>query len=226
MRDKSHFSLSAAHYEAARSGHLALRRQALVENALLRQRTEVRHVLEIGFGSGKLLAELALKYPHISFSGTEIEAKMVTHAQKQYALSNLGYMLADMTETRFTKKYDFVHSIDVLHHIHEPLPFLRAVRSSMGDGAHWFIIEPNVYHPYIHHQQDRMRRHGLDEDQFRPWVFGPLIRDSGFSLQERRYAFLFPNVRKPISRPLQWLEYRLERKRLLGGSVVYLLATK
>ncbi len=226
MGDKSHFSLSAADYEAARSGHLALRRQELVEEALRGQRTRVRHVLEIGFGSGKLLAKLALKYPHITFSGTEIEPKMVVYAQEHYALANLEYRLVDMNKTGFATKFDFVYSIDVLHHIHEPLPFLRAVRGLMNDSANWLVVEPNIYHPYIYYQQNRMRRRGLDEDQFRPWIFGPLIRNSGFRLRERRYAFVFPNFINQLPQPLQWLEYRLEHKRLLGGSVVYLLTTE
>lgn len=49
MGDKSHFSLSAADYEAARSGHLALRRRELVEEALRGQRTQVRHVSDSVF---------------------------------------------------------------------------------------------------------------------------------------------------------------------------------
>lgn len=59
MGDKSHFSLSAADYEDARGGHLGSRRRALVEEALLAHPAAVRRVLEIGFGSGKLLADLA-----------------------------------------------------------------------------------------------------------------------------------------------------------------------
>ena len=226
MRDKSHFSLSAADYEVARSGHLAQRRLALVEAALRRHPAEVRHALEIGFGSGNILAELAARYPRTLFSGTEIEEKMVAYARERYARPNVEYLLTDLTEHRLTRRYDFVYSVDVLHHIHEPLPFLNAVRDAMNDGARWLIIEPNIYHPYIYYQQDRMRRQGLDEDQFRPWAFAPLFRANGFTIHARRYAFLFPGFIKQLPRSLHRLERRLERRRLFGGSVLYLLAAR
>ena len=33
---------------------------------------------------------------------------------------------------------------------------------------------------------------GLDEDHFRPWIVEPRLRDAGFAVRARGYAFLFP----------------------------------
>lgn len=148
---------------------------------------------------------------------------MVAHARKHHALDNVEYLLSDITEGGLTAQYDVVYSIDALHHIHEPRAFLRAVREVMNETARWLIIKPNIYHPYIHYQQDRMRRRDLDEDQFRPWAFAPLFRASGFTVHARRYALLFPGFIKQLPWPLRRLEDRLERRRFLGGNVVYLL---
>ena len=101
--------------------------------------------------------------------------------------------------------------------------FLDGVRRALRPGATWLAIEPNVFHPYIFWSQARMRRAGLDEDHFRPWVVEPALRDTGFGLRDRRYAFLFPGFVRRVPVPLSRLESALERFRLVGGSVVYRL---
>lgn len=221
--DRSHFTLSAADYEQARSGHLEARRLALVERVLRAQEASVGSVLELGFGSGKLLASLAEQFPQIDFTGTEVEPKMVAYARERYAAPNLHFLLADMRDREVAQRFDFAFSIDVLHHIHTLLPFLRALRAAMARQGVWLAIEPNVYHPYIFYQQERMRRGGLDEDHFRPWVFEPLLGQAGFALRVRRYAFLFPGWVRNLPDALRRLERRHEHRRTLAGSVVYLV---
>lgn len=222
MSDKSHFSLSAKEYEDVRGGHLEERRISLVEEAIDKYSSQIRYVLEIGFGTGKIMAHLATKYPSITFVGTEVEPKMVIHAQKQYPRNNATYLLVSDSGLSHVQRYDFVYSIDVLHHIHDSDLFLSTIRSYMNEDARWLMIEPNIWHPYIYYQQNRMRRNGLDEDQFRPWVFMPIFRRNSLTIYARRYAFLFPGIFKRIPGTLQSVEQRLERFRLLGGSVVYI----
>lgn len=180
-------------------------------------------MLEIGCGPGSLVAQLASEQPHAEFVGVDIDRRMIDHARTHHLCDNLRYELADFTRERPAVLADFAYGIDVLHHVHDLPAFLAGVQHSLRAGATWLVIEPNVFHPYIFWSQARMRRAGLDEDHFRPWIVEPKLRDAGFAVRDRRYAFLFPGCVQRVPGALTRLESVLERFRPLGGSVVYRL---
>jgi trans-aconitate methyltransferase len=220
---KNHFSLSPDEYAALRAGHLERRRQTMVEAALRAQGQAAPSVLEIGAGTGASLAAIAARFPSAQCLGIDVAPDMVAYARERYQAANLRYELADITTLASSPAFDFVYSIDVLHHLHEPLACFQAVRRALHPGGRWLAIEPNIYHPYIYLHQERMRRAGFDEDHFRPWVMEPLMAHAGLTIAARRYAFLIPGWLKQPAALLQGVEATLEHLRFVGGSVVYLL---
>ena len=178
-------------------------------------------VLEIGCGPGSLVAQLASEQPDAEFVGVDVDPEMIDHARKYHLRENLRYELADFIRERPTVVADFAYGIDILHHVHDLAPFLAGVHASLRAGATWLAIEPNVFHPYIFWSQRRMRRAGLDEDHFRPWIVEPKLRDAGFAVRDRGYAFLFPGCVQRVPEALARIESVLERFRPAGGSVVY-----
>src|SRR6266540_5364924 len=172
---KTHFNLSPAQYEALRTGHMYRRRRELVEETLRVRGDEVGSVLEVGSGTGALLAELASRFPAMQFLGVDVDPRMISHAQERHQLPNLRFALSDITSDGSRRRCEFVYSIDVIHHIHQPLYFFRAVRQMLRRGGVWLVMEPNIFHPYILWQQERMHRAGFDEDHFRPWLLEPLM---------------------------------------------------
>jgi trans-aconitate methyltransferase len=194
------------------------RRQDLVDRELAGTQ-----VVEVGCGPGALLAALAARHPEASFLGLDVDAAMIEHARERHAAENVRFDVVDLGTARPPVVADFAYSVDVLHHVHEPLPFLRNLRELLRPGGTWLALEPNVFHPFIYWSQERMRRAGFDEDHFRPWAMEPLFRETGFDVAERRYAFLFPGWVERVPRAAGWLEPLLERFRLLGAGVVYRL---
>jgi trans-aconitate methyltransferase len=181
------------------------------------------HVVEIGCGPGALLSELAARHPEVSFLGLDVEPKMIEHAREGHARENARYELLDLGEDSADVVADFAYSVDLLHHIHDVPNFLQGVRSLLRPGAAWLAVEPNSFHPYIVWSQRRMRRAGFDEDHFRPRRFERRLKEAGFDVIERRYAFFFPGWIDRVPPAIAWVEPPLERFRLLGGSVVYRL---
>jgi SAM-dependent methyltransferase len=219
---KTHFELPAAEYERSRQGQLGRRRREIVSAELATRIRTGASVVEVGCGPGGLLAELAAEHPDVDFLGLDVEQKMIDHARDHYERDNVRYALVDLGRDRPSLTCDFAYSIDVLHHVRDLEAFLAGLHSVLAAGARWLAIEPNVFHPYIFWSQERMRRAGLDEDHFRPWAVEPTLRQMGFAVADRRYAFLFPGWLDHVPPPLAWLE-PLERFRFLGGSVVYRL---
>jgi SAM-dependent methyltransferase len=180
-------------------------------------------VLEVGCGPGAILAQVASEHPDAEFVGVDVDPRMIEYAREHHARSNMRFELADFVQRRPPVTADFAYSVDVLHHVHDLIGFLDGVHQALRPRAMWLAIEPNVFHPYIFWSQARMRRAGLDEDHFRPWVVEPELRNAGFAVKDRRYAFLFPGRVQRVPGPLSRLESALERFRLIGGSVVYRL---
>jgi trans-aconitate methyltransferase len=222
LTSKTHFNMDAVQYEAYRQGPVEERRNREARRVLDPQRSSTRQVLEIGCGTGKFLDQLAADYPDLSFVGVDIDASMVEHAQRKHTRANARFEHRDLTQEGETAAYQFIYSIDLIHHIKDFSTFFRAVHRALSPGGTWLVIEPNVYHPYIYRFIEKMRRAGFDEDQYRPWVAEPLLREAGFRIAWRRYMSLFPNW-VPVLRVLSQVERLLENCRFLGGSVVYQL---
>lgn len=221
-RPKTHLTLSPAEYEQLRSGHLEVRRRQLVADTLSQRRHRLTNVLEVGFGSGKLLFELGQSFPHVSFTGLETDARMLTYARSRYARANVSFQPARVGELP-EREFDVVFSIDVLHHVHPLEPLVREVARSVADGGVWLVIEPNSLHPYIWLKQERMRRWGLGEDHFRPRLAERAFRAAGLAVESKRYAFFFPGWLPPLPALLVTVERALERVPILAGAVVYRL---
>src|SRR5262249_18749198 len=115
---RTHETLTPAAYEELRGGHLDRRRAELVADELEQRRAEIATVLELGFGAGKQLFELASRYPEVTFRGVDADSRMVEYALGRYSRANLSYALAG-NGSPLPGPFDFVFSIDVLHHVEE-----------------------------------------------------------------------------------------------------------
>jgi SAM-dependent methyltransferase len=224
LTPKTHSSLSPAEYERLRSGYLQTRRLELVAAALERLSRRPTRVLEIGFGSGRLLYDLANRFPHVDFLGLEVDGRMLAHACSRYARPNLTYAAVDEHPLP-AAEFQLLFSIDVLHHIRPLEPFLdRMARCLAADGL-WLVIEPNVLHPYVWLKQERMRRSGVaGEDHFWPRRAERAFHAARLRIEGKSHAFLFPGWLPSLPKPLGALERLLEGVPVLAGAVVYRLA--
>ena len=209
-----------------RRGHMARRRVEWLARVIARQKRDSCSVVEIGSGTGGTLSALATRLPYGEFVGVDIVPEMVSFAEERYRRDNLRFELRDIVDNPLKDAaFDIAFSIDVLHHVHALRRFCGAVRRCLTRPGLWVVIEPNIFHPYILFHQERMRRAGFDEDHFRPWSVEPVLRDAGFVIHSRRYAFAIPGWVEKVSAPLERLERLCERVPLLGGSIVYELRT-
>ena len=219
---KSHFELQPAEYEQSRQGHLHRRRIALVAQEVARLAPEAQ-VLELGCGSGDVLAALGQIRPDVRFLGVDLDPEMVDYANATHARGNVGFDRRDVVTAPPALATNLVFGIDVLHHVRDLVPFAEAVAALLVPSGRWLAIEPNSRNPYIWLHQERMRRAGLDEDHFRPARFESACRAAGLEVVERRTAFLVPGAVQRVPRAFARAERLLERVPVLGGSDVYVV---
>ena len=221
---RTHFNTSPAEYEALRDGYLGRRRLDIVRGQLAEIKDRVRNVVEIGSGPGRLASELAACFPSIQFTGVDVDARMVAYATENHSQPNLCFLLGDAAGDEPLPACDFMYSVDTLHHIHDARKCLRAAAKCLSQAGTWLLMEPNIFNPFVFASQERMRRAGFDEDHLRPWEIEPLIREEGFTIASRRYAFMFPGDIERLPGLLARLESLCECHRFTGGYVIYSLA--
>lgn len=220
-RFTDHQSLAPADYAEMRQGHLEDRRLEII-NGLLRRVGEVSEVLEIGSGSGSLLARVAQTNEGVYCTGIETDPGLARYAQEHYASDRIDFVAGDILDAGEVAKYDFAFSVDVIHHFGNREATFRAIRKTMKPNSIWIAFEPNLWNIYVTWQQERMRRAGRDERHFLPWRVVPELRRAGFALAGRRYALATPAGFQP-PRWLQKIERRLDRYPFLGTSTVLAL---
>jgi len=216
----THDLADPAEYETARGGHFEDRRVGLIAQALSTE--EAAAIVELGAGTGRISARLAERLPLASFTAVEIDDHLAVYGRKTYELDNLSWS----GELPASGGVDVVFSIDVIHHLDDRPKMFDLINASLRPGGVWLAVEPNLWHPAIAFAQERMKRQGLGEDHFVPWISEPEFRRAGFVIESRRYFHTWPAA---IKTPPGWakrLEACVEASALagvLGASVVYVL---
>ncbi len=199
------------------------RRIAIVSDDVAARARAGDVVLELGCGPGDVLAAVAAARPDLRFVGVDVDARMIAHASERHAAENVEFRLLDLSTEPTELQARVVFAIDVVHHVHALGHFVEAVSAILLPGGAWTVIEPNSRNPYIWLHQERMRRAGLDEAHFRSSALEHEAARHGLRVQKRTTAFVVPGFVGSVPRPVAWVERRLERIPVLGGSVVYRL---
>jgi trans-aconitate methyltransferase len=220
---RSHFELDPAEYERGRQGHMHRRRTELVATDVAERTRPGDLVVELGCGSGDVLASLAGARPDVRFLGLDVDERMIEYAKSTHASANAAFRLVDIAATPLEGQARVVFGIDVLHHVHALGSFVSAVARALDSGGVWIVIEPNSRNPYIWLHQERMRRAGLDEDHFHRGLFEREATRSGLRIASRSTAFVVPGAIQSVPEAVVRAERFLERVPVLGGSVVYRL---
>ncbi len=221
-RFSSHFDTPPEEYERGRAGHLQQRRVEVILAAIDARRAQV--VGELGCGTGAVLRAVGADRPALQLEGFDMDDRLLGFAEASNRLANVAFSRADIAKEVLPRQYDLLFSIDTIHHLHDHQLAFRSVRASLRPMGTWLAIEPNIWHPYVTVQQERMRRAGLDEDHFRPWRLVPLLEAAGFRVASRRYLHALPGGIDHIPRSVARIERAVERLPAVGASVVLELA--
>jgi len=210
MKFETHHTQSATEYESQRSQNALINhRKELIEQQF--EKFEPKRILDLGCGTGGIVADMAGKFPNREFVGFDPENKFITFAQSKFILPNLKFTNALNTNIGF----DLIYSIDVLHHVDNWQDFVPWVQSLLSPQGKWLLIEPNSYNLYIYILQ---RRPG--ERPFATKQFSQQATRVGMKLERSFYYHLWPSGIKSVSAFGKYIENIIEKVPVLAGSVV------
>jgi SAM-dependent methyltransferase len=111
--------------------------------------------LELGCGTGFVLAGLRATHPRLSITGIELFPEGLSIARER--VPDASFFLGDARTYRPARDFDVVGAFDVLEHIDDDLAALHGMRAATAEGGGILITVPQ--HPQLWSQSDAYARH-------------------------------------------------------------------
>jgi SAM-dependent methyltransferase len=130
-------------------------RARLIVWALRRYFPEARSYLEVGCGTGQLLAELQAAWPGLALSGGEVFEEGLRYAAKRAPGATLLQM--DVRRIPFEEAFDILGAYDVLEHVDDDTTVLSAMFRALKPSGGLLLTVPQ--HPVLWGPSDEYARH-------------------------------------------------------------------
>lgn len=209
-------------YQQLRDCWLNRRREAFLASELNGLAAGSR-VLEIGCGTGWLLAHRAKASPHVEWVGVDPLESYISFARRNSPLPNLRFLTgtAESVDQLTEPGFHVILSNDMLHHVESQAEVAKSLRRLAAPGCRWLAIEPNCLNFYTFLRQ--ALKHG--ERNFWPSEFLGHAHEAGWKQVAQRYLFLIPPfVKEPTSLAIS-LERRFEKWAPIAGGICVALTT-
>ncbi|MEQ1555490.1 MAG: class I SAM-dependent methyltransferase [Gallionella sp.] len=123
-----------ARYAAVEAGHFwFLGRNKIVRERLLKFFQQPQKILEIGCGTGFVLANTRATYPHAQLSGSDIFTQGLSFAKQRVPSADFFQM--DACDIPFIEEFDLVSAFDVLEHIDDDAAALGQIFAATKTGG-------------------------------------------------------------------------------------------
>jgi len=195
------------HYDAAYFDQFAaiaprhfwfVSRNALLVWALGRYAPAARSLLEVGCGTGQVLAALRAAYPSLALAGTEalIEGLRIAAG----AVPDAELVQADVRQLPFEAEFDAVGAFDVLEHVREDEDALAQIVRAVRPGGMVFLTVPQ--HEFLWSALDEYAGHSR---RYSRASLTALLVEQGLVV-ERMTSFV------SLLLPLMWLSRRRQQR--------------
>jgi SAM-dependent methyltransferase len=130
-------------------------RNQLIAWALRKYLPEARSLLEVGCGTGFVLAGLRRELPRLELAGGELSYAGLATARKR--LPDVQLYQMDARSIPFDREFDVVCAFDVLEHVDDDEEAIRAMARATVDGGGVILTVPQ--HPSLWSAVDEYSRH-------------------------------------------------------------------
>jgi SAM-dependent methyltransferase len=130
-------------------------RNELITWALATYFPRVQRLLEIGCGTGFVLASIRDRFPAVELSGSEVLSAGLAFAATRVPSAELYQM--DATSIPFRDHFDVIAAFDVLEHIDDDGAAIDAVARALRPGGGFLMSVPQ--HPALWSPQDEAAQH-------------------------------------------------------------------
>jgi SAM-dependent methyltransferase len=162
---------------AAQRAHFWFRARArLIAWTINRHFPEATSLLDVGCGTGSVLAELQARCPRLTLTGAEVLLEALRHARRQ--LPDVEVLQLDVRRLPFAREFDVVCAFDVLEHLDDDGQMLNEMGRTVRQGGGLVVTVPQ--HPQLWSRVDDFSRH---RRRYRRRELVARVQGAGFSVQ-------------------------------------------
>ncbi len=170
-------------------GHFWFRhRTGIILRSIDQYASDAQCALEVGCGTGVVLASLRRAFPRMALSGSDLFAQGLTYAQAR--VPDAVFYQMDACRMPFEEEFDLVLALDVLEHIGDDKKAFEEIHRSLKPGGHLIVTVPQ--HPWLWSVQDEQAFH--QRRYSRKGLIGMMIH-AGFGI---RRATSFMTLLLPV----------------------------
>lgn len=142
-------------------------RNQLILWALERYCPTAGSLLEVGCGTGYVLAGIRAKRPDMQLAGAELYVEGLAHARRR--VPSADFYQLDATQIPFEEEWDVVCAFDVLEHVGDDQTFLAGLHAAARPGGRLLVTVPqhrwlwSRADDYAHHVRRYTRRELVDK---------------------------------------------------------------
>lgn len=151
-------------------------RAELIWWALQRHRPAASAMLEIGCGTGFVLAEMARRNPRLSLVGSELFAEGLVHARSRLG-SRVALVRNDARRLPFRSAFDVVGAFDVIEHVEQDASVLEQASAALRPDGLLLITVPQ--HRWLWSKADAYAHHVR---RYRARDLHSLVERAGFEI--------------------------------------------
>ncbi len=116
-----------------------------VLNGLPKTILPFNEILDAGCGTGEISCFLSKKANVTGIDFSESSIKLANKLKERFQIKDVNFDVGDLTKIKLNKKFDYIFSMGVLHHIPEMNKAIQNLKSHLKDNG-IFVI--NVYNKY------------------------------------------------------------------------------
>lgn len=132
-----------------------LEKHGWILNSLPSPIKKASKILDAGCGTGEISCFLSKFGEVTSIDFSENSIKLAKELKERFKIKNLNFILDDLTNLKHNKKYDYIFSIGVLHHIPKIHLAIENLKSLMHKDSFLIISVYNRYSRYMNILLDR-----------------------------------------------------------------------
>lgn len=197
-------------------------RRRIIQSLVARYCPAARSFLEVGCGTGFVLAGLRAVLPEAKLVASELYLHGLPYAARQVA-APAEFIQADCLALPYQDEFDAVGAFDVLEHIEQDAHALAEMRRALRPGGVLLLTVPQ--HPWLWSRVDEIDHH---KRRYRRGELAARLRSTGYSvLCDTSFMFFllpamlaqrlvancsnayYPEVEYALPRPVDWLFERL-----------------
>jgi len=157
------------------------------------------NVLEIGCGTGYVLAKLREALPQARFSGSEVSTVGLQYAARRLGVA-AGLVQMDAQAIPFSDEFDVIAACDVLEHLEDDVRSLREIHRALRTGGGVLLSVPQ--HPRLWSEADVAAHH---RRRYKPGELAAKCRNIGFEVVLDT-SFVFSLL--PLMAAQRWMRRR------------------